>query len=82
MKCEMVAALLHKPVVLFLDEPTLGLDVSTQRRLRRFITDYNRRTGATIILTSHYMADVVELCPRIILIHHGALLYDGPLAGW
>jgi ABC-2 type transport system ATP-binding protein len=80
MKCELVAALLHRPAVLFLDEPTLGLDVSMQRRLRFFIADYNRQTGATIILTSHYMADVVELCPRVILIHHGRLLYDGPLA--
>lgn len=81
MKCEMVAALLHRPSVLFLDEPTLGLDVSTQRRLRQFIAEYNRRSGATIILTSHYMADVVELCPRVILIHHGGLLYDGALSG-
>jgi ABC-2 type transport system ATP-binding protein len=81
MKCELVAALLHRPAVLFLDEPTLGLDVSMQRRLRRFIFEYNRRSGATIILTSHYMADVVELCSRVILIHRGSLLYDGPLAG-
>ena len=81
MKCEMVAALLHRPSVLFLDEPTLGLDVSTQRRLRRFVREYNQKTGATIILTSHYMADVVELCPRVILIHHGSLLYDGALGG-
>lgn len=80
MKCELVAALLHQPAVLFLDEPTLGLDISMQRRLRRFIGDYNHRHGATIILTSHYLADVVELCPRVILIHHGQLLYDGPLA--
>ncbi len=79
MKCELMAALLHRPSVLFLDEPTLGLDVSMQRRLRQFIADYNRRTGATMILTSHYMADVAELCPRIILIHQGRLLYDGLL---
>ena len=79
MKCELVAALLHSPAVLFLDEPTLGLDISMQRRVRQFITEYNRRSGATIILTSHYMADVEALCPRIILIHHGALLYDGNL---
>lgn len=79
MKCELVASLLHKPSVLFLDEPTLGLDVSMQRRLRQFITEYNQRTGATIILTSHYMADVAELCPRVILIHQGSLLYDGLL---
>mgnify|MGYP005839949479 CR=1 FL=1 len=81
MKCEMVAALLHRPAVLFLDEPTLGLDVSTQRRLRRFVGEYTQRTGATVILTSHYMADVTELCPRVILIHHGVLLYDGGLGG-
>jgi ABC-2 type transport system ATP-binding protein len=66
--------------VLFLDEPTLGLDVSTQRRLRDFVGEYNRRTGATIILTSHYMADVQALCPRLLLIHQGKLLYDGPLS--
>jgi len=62
MKCELVAALLYRPSVLFLDEPTLGLDVTMQVRLRRFIADYNHRTGATVILTSHYMADVVALC--------------------
>jgi len=80
MKCELVAALLHRPQVLFLDEPTLGLDVSSQRRLREFIAEYNRRTAATILLTSHYMADVAELCPRVILIQEGKLLYDGGLA--
>jgi len=79
MKCELVAALLYHPSVLFLDEPTLGLDVSTQNRLRTFIAEYNRQRGATIILTSHYMADVVALCRRVILIHHGGLLYDGNL---
>jgi ABC-2 type transport system ATP-binding protein len=81
MKCELVAGLLHRPRVLFLDEPTLGLDVSMQGRLRRFLADYNRRSGVTVILTSHYMADVVALCPRVILIHHGQLLYDGELSG-
>jgi ABC-2 type transport system ATP-binding protein len=81
MKCELVAALLHRPSVLFLDEPTLGLDVTMQARLRSFIAQYNRRTGATVILTSHYMADVVALCPRVILIHEGRLLYDGELSG-
>jgi ABC-2 type transport system ATP-binding protein len=79
MKCELVAGLLHRPKVIFLDEPTLGLDISMQSRLRRFVLDYNRRHGATVILTSHYMADVVALCPRVILIHHGQLLYDGGL---
>ncbi len=81
MKCELVAGLLHRPQVLFLDEPTLGLDVSMQSRLRRFLAEFNRRSGVTVILTSHYMADVVALCPRVILIHHGQLLYDGELHG-
>ena len=81
MRGELVAALLHRPRVLFLDEPTLGLDVTMQLRLRRFIADYNRRNEATTILTSHYMADVVALCPRVILIHRGQLLFDGELAG-
>jgi ABC-2 type transport system ATP-binding protein len=81
MKCELVAGLLHRPQVMFLDEPTLGLDVSMQGRLRRFLAEYNRRSGVTVILTSHYMADVVALCPRVILIHHGRLLYDGELSG-
>jgi ABC-2 type transport system ATP-binding protein len=81
MKCELVAGLLHRPAVLFLDEPTLGLDVSMQGRLRRFLAEYNRRSGVTVILTSHYMADVVALCPRVILIHHGQLIYDGELKG-
>jgi len=79
MKCELVAGLLHRPEVLFLDEPTLGLDVSMQGRLRRFLGEHNRRSGVTVILTSHYMADVVALCPRVILIHEGRLLYDGEL---
>jgi ABC-2 type transport system ATP-binding protein len=81
MKCELVAGLLHRPHVLYLDEPTLGLDVSMQGRLRRFLGEYNRRHGVTVMLTSHYMADVVALCPRVILIHHGQMLYDGELAG-
>lgn len=79
MKCELVAALLYRPQVLFLDEPTLGLDISMQRRLRLFITEYNRRTGATVLLTSHYMADVEALCTRIIMINHGQIIYDGQL---
>jgi ABC-2 type transport system ATP-binding protein len=81
MKCELVAGLLHRPDVLFLDEPTLGLDVSMQGRLRRFLGEYNRRSCVTMILTSHYMADVVALCSRVVLIHHGRLLYDGALTG-
>ena len=81
MKCELVAGLIHRPKVMFLDEPTLGLDVSMQNRLRVFLTAYNQRSGVTVILTSHYMADVVALCPRVILIHRGELLYDGDLSG-
>lgn len=81
MKCEIAAALLHRPSVLFLDEPTIGLDVTMQRRIRRFITEYNQQTGATVLLTSHYMADVEALCKRVIVIHHGKLLYDGELTG-
>jgi ABC-2 type transport system ATP-binding protein len=80
MKCELVASLLHQPAVLFLDEPTLGLDVSVQRRLRQFLVEYNRHNWITIILTSHYMADVLALCRRVILIHHGRLIYDGELS--
>ena len=80
MKCEFAAALLHKPRVLFLDEPTIGLDISAQQRIRTFLQEYNRRSGATIILTSHYMADVTALCERIVIIHQGALKYDGGLA--
>jgi ABC-2 type transport system ATP-binding protein len=80
MKCELAAALLHRPAVLFLDEPTIGLDISAQVRIRSFLKEYNRRSGATILLTSHYMADVTALCERIIIIHHGQLKYDGKLA--
>jgi ABC-2 type transport system ATP-binding protein len=77
MKCELAAGLLHRPQVLFLDEPTIGLDITAQARIRGFLQEYNRRTGATILLTSHYMADVTALCERIIIIHHGRLKYDG-----
>lgn len=77
MKCEIAAGLLHRPKVLFLDEPTIGLDITGQSRIREFLREYNRRTGATILLTSHYMADVTALCERIIIIHHGQLKYDG-----
>jgi ABC-2 type transport system ATP-binding protein len=77
MKCELAAALLHRPRVLFLDEPTIGLDVTMQVRIREFIAEYNRRYGATVILTSHYMADVTALCARIVVIDRGHLLYDG-----
>ncbi|HEU0236054.1 MAG TPA: ATP-binding cassette domain-containing protein [Candidatus Limnocylindrales bacterium] len=80
MKAEIVGALLHRPAVLFLDEPTIGLDVTMQKRIRAFVADYNRQTGATVLLTSHYMADVQALCRRVIVIHHGRILYDGALA--
>jgi ABC-2 type transport system ATP-binding protein len=79
MKCELAAALLHRPRVLFLDEPTIGLDVTSQRRIRTFIAEYNRRYEATILLTSHYMADVEALCRRVIVIHCGQVLFDGDL---
>jgi ABC-2 type transport system ATP-binding protein len=79
MKCELAAALIHRPRVLFLDEPTIGLDVSMQATIRTFIRDYNVRYGATLILTSHYMDDVVALCPRVIVIDKGKLSYDGGL---
>jgi ABC-2 type transport system ATP-binding protein len=79
MKVELAGALLHQPRVLFLDEPTIGLDVAMQRRIRSFVAAYNRRHQATILLTSHYMADVQALCRRVIVIHHGAILFDGEL---
>ncbi|GMR09376.1 MAG: ATP-binding cassette domain-containing protein [Anaerolineae bacterium] len=80
MKVEIAAALLHRPKVLFLDEPTLGLDVPMQRRIRRFIADYNKQEGATVLLTSHYMSDVQALCKRVIVIHQGEILFDGQLS--
>jgi ABC-2 type transport system ATP-binding protein len=80
MKMEFVGSLLHRPKVLFLDEPTIGLDVTMQRRIRQFVAEYNHRYGATVLLTSHYMADVEALCKRVIVIHNGKLLFDGDLA--
>jgi ABC-2 type transport system ATP-binding protein len=80
MKVEVVGSLLHRPQVLFLDEPTIGLDVTMQKRIRSFIAEYNKRNGATVLLTSHYMADVVALCRRVIVIHHGRILFDGNLS--
>jgi ABC-2 type transport system ATP-binding protein len=79
MKCELAAALIHRPKVLFLDEPTIGLDVSMQVVMRDFIKRYNEETGATLILTSHYMDDVAALCPRVVVIDKGQLSYDGTL---
>jgi ABC-2 type transport system ATP-binding protein len=80
MKCEICLSLLHRPDVLFLDEPTIGVDITMQARIREFIQNYNRLRGATIILTSHYMADVTALCKRIIVIDRGSILFDGALA--
>ncbi|MFN9173846.1 MAG: ATP-binding cassette domain-containing protein [Synechocystis sp.] len=79
MKAELLAALLHHPTVLFLDEPTLGLDVNAQVAVRQFLWEYNQRYQATILLTSHYMADITALCERVLLIHQGELMYDGNL---
>jgi ABC-2 type transport system ATP-binding protein len=80
MKVEIVGSLLHRPLVLFLDEPTIGLDVTMQKRIRTFVAEYNERYGATVLLTSHYMADVEALCKRVIVIHHGRILFDGDLS--
>jgi ABC-2 type transport system ATP-binding protein len=79
MKAEIANSLLHRPEVMFLDEPTLGLDVTMQRRIRGFLAEFNERHGSTVMLTTHYMADVEALCERVIVIHHGVILFDGPL---
>lgn len=79
MKCEIVAALLHKPKIIFLDEPTLGMDVTMQLKIRHFIRDYNERYGATVVLTSHDMGDVAALCSRVLLIADGSLRFDGDI---
>ena len=79
MKAELLAALIHNPSILFLDEPTLGLDINAQTNLRKFLQIYNRQTGATILLTSHYMKDITYLCKRVICIHEGYITYDGKL---
>ena len=79
MKCELAVALLHRPKVLFLDEPTIGLDVSMQATVRGFVRAYNERFGATVLLTSHYMEDVAALCPRVMVIDKGRMIYDGGL---
>lgn len=80
MKCELIAALLHNPKVLFLDEPTIGLDVVAQKKIRDFIKKYNRERKTTIILTSHYMEDIAQLCQRIVIIDLGKIIFDGQLA--
>ena len=79
MKCELIAALLHSPKVLFLDEPTIGLDVVMQKKVRDFIKIYNKKYNSTVILTSHYMGDVKELCERVVIIDKGVLIFDGKL---
>jgi ABC-2 type transport system ATP-binding protein len=79
MKVEIVGSLVHRPQVLFLDEPTIGLDVTMQKRIRSFVAEYNRRYEATVLLTSHYMADVEALCRRVVMIHQGQIRFDGPL---
>ncbi len=79
MKSELLAALIHEPNILFLDEPTLGLDINAQRNLRRFLQKYNNETNATICLTSHYMKDITSLCKRVICVHNGSISYDGKL---
>ena len=80
MKMELIAALLHQPKVLFLDEPTIGLDVISQKTVREFLREYNATRGTTILLTSHYMADIEALCRRVIIIDHGTIFFDGLLA--
>ena len=79
MKCELVAALLYAPKVIFLDEPTLGLDVVSQKRIREFLQELHREDGSTILLTSHYMQDVQELCQRVVIIDHGTVVFEGTL---
>ena len=81
MKMEIIAALLHRPAVLFLDEPTIGLDLISQRAIRDLLKGLNGRFGTTVMLTSHYLSDIEDLCERIILINHGSVVYDGALSG-
>lgn len=79
MKMELIASLIHRPKVIFLDEPTIGLDLISQKRIREFLKYYNQQTKATVILTSHYMADIEDLCKRTIIINQGKIVYDGDL---
>ena len=80
MKMELIASLLHQPKVLFLDEPTIGLDVVSQKTVREFLREYNAKHKTTILLTSHYMTDIQELCERVIIIDHGTIFFDGKLS--
>ena len=77
---ELIASLLHKPKVMFLDEPTIGLDILSQRKIREFIKYYNEQTKTTVILTSHYMNDIEALCKRMVLINRGQIMFDGDLS--
>lgn len=79
MKVELIAALLHNPKVIFLDEPTIGLDLTAQKAIRKFLLDYRKKFNPCMILTSHYMEDIEELCERIIILKEGSIVYDGPL---
>src|SRR5207302_4254458 len=81
MKMELIAALLHQPQLLLLDEPTIGLDVVAQATIQKCLRDYNSLHGVTMLLTSHYMRDVEALCSRVLVISHGKVIYDGPLSG-
>src|SRR5437660_246109 len=80
MKMELIASLLHQPKVLFLDEPTIGLDVVSQKTVREFLREYNAKHQTTVLLTSHYMTDIQELCERVIIIDHGTIFFDGRLS--
>jgi ABC-2 type transport system ATP-binding protein len=80
MKMELISALLHSPRVLYLDEPTIGLDVTSQQKVREFLREYNAQRGIVTMLTSHYMEDIEALCRRVIIIDHGKIFFDGPLA--
>ena len=77
MKMEIILALLHQPDILFLDEPTIGLDIISQKNIRKFLKEYNEKNKVTILLTSHYMEDINDLCKRSIVINHGEIVYDG-----